>query len=49
MDGYLVRFEDGWHEMKAGAFWTTDAENRAQTLEYYTDTASAGPFGEKIY
>ncbi len=49
MDGYLVRFEDGWHEMKAGAFWTTDAEGRAQALEYYTDTATADTFADLVW
>jgi hypothetical protein len=49
MDGYLVRFEDGWHEMKAGAFWTTDADGRAQTIEYYTDTASADTFADLVW
>ncbi len=49
MDGYLVRFEDGWHEMKAGAFWTTDADGRAQALEYYTDTATAEPFADLVW
>jgi hypothetical protein len=49
MDGYLVRFEDGWHEMKAGAFWTTDAQGRAQALEYYTDTASADEFSHLVW
>ncbi len=34
MDSYLIRFDDGWHEMKAGAFWTTDADGRDQALEY---------------
>ena len=45
--GYLIRFENGGHEMKAGAFWTTNAEGRAQAIEYYPDTATAGPFGDR--
>lgn len=49
MDGYLIRFEDGWHEMKAGAFWTTNADDHAQSIEYYTDTASAETFGDLVW
>ncbi len=49
MDGYLVRFKDGWHEMKAGAFWTTNAQGRAQAIEYYTDTAPAERFGDLVW
>ncbi len=46
---YLINFDDGWHEMKAGAFWTTDADGRAQALEYYTDTAAASSFGDLVW
>ncbi len=49
LDGYLVRFEDGWHEMKAGAFWSTDAQGRAQAIEYYTDTATADRFADLVW
>jgi len=49
MDGFLVRFKDGWHEMKAGAFWTTDAHGRAQVIEYYTDTANAEVFSDLVW
>jgi hypothetical protein len=49
MDGYLVRFEDGWHEMKAGAFWTTDAHGQTEAIEYYTDTASADRFSSLVW
>jgi Uncharacterised protein family (UPF0236) len=49
MDGFLVRFEDGWHEMKAGAFWTTDPQGRTQNIEYYTDTACADEFSQLVW
>jgi hypothetical protein len=49
MDGFLVNFEDGWHEMKAGAFWTTDTQGRAQAIEYYTDTAAADGFSDLVW
>jgi Uncharacterised protein family (UPF0236) len=49
MDGYLVRFEDGWHEMKAGAFWTVGDKGQAQAIEYYTDTAPAETFSDLVW
>ena len=49
MDGFQVRFDDGWHEMKAGAFWTTDAHDRAHAIEYYTDTAKAHEFSDLVW
>jgi hypothetical protein len=49
MDGFLVRFEEGWHEMKAGAFWTTDGQGRARAIEYYVDTAAADEFSQLVW
>jgi Uncharacterised protein family (UPF0236) len=49
MDGYLVHFADGWHEMKAGAFWTVSNKGKAQAIEYYTDTAAAEAFSELVW
>lgn len=49
LDGFLVRFDDGFHEMKAGAFWTTEATGRAQAIEYDTDTASAEDFSRLVW
>lgn len=49
MDGFLVRFEDAFHEMKAGAFWTTNDQGRTQTIEYYTDTATAETFSDLVW
>ena len=49
MDGFLVRFEDGFHEMKAGAFWTTNEQGRTQAIEYYTDTATAETFSDLVW
>jgi len=49
MDGFLVRFKDGWHEMKAGAFWTTDRRGRAQAIEYYVDTLAADEFSHLVW
>jgi hypothetical protein len=49
MDGYLVRFADGWREMKAGAFWTVGDKEKAQAIEYYTDTSSAETFSDLVW
>jgi Uncharacterised protein family (UPF0236) len=49
MDGYLVRFKDGFHEMKAGAFWIVNAKGHAQAIEYYTDTAPAEAFSNLVW
>jgi hypothetical protein len=49
MDGYLVRFEEGWHEMKAGAFWSVSHKGQAQAIEYYTDTAPAEAFSDLVW
>ena len=49
MDGYLVRFDDGWHEMKAGAFWSVSRKGQAEAIEYYTDTAPAEAFSDLVW
>ena len=49
MDGFLIRFEDGFHEMKAGAFWTTNPQGRTQAIDYYIDTASAETFSDLVW
>ena len=30
IDGFMVLLEDGWHEMKAGAWWTTQTNRRGE-------------------
>ena len=49
MDGFLVRFKDGWHEMKAGAFWTTDSHGHSQAIEDYVDTLAADEFSQLVW
>jgi hypothetical protein len=49
LDGFHVPLEDGWHEMKAGAWWTTDEENRATNITYYTDLLPAAEFSELVW
>ena len=49
MDGFMVLFEDGWHEMKGGAWWTLDEQGEAQTIGYYVDTAPADQFSDLVW
>jgi hypothetical protein len=49
MDGFMVLFEDGWHEVKGGAWWTVDAQGQAQEVRYYVDTAAADEFGDLVW
>lgn len=48
LDGFMAHIEGQWHEMKAGAWWTThrrrDGSLRADTLSYYTDWLPAADF-----
>jgi hypothetical protein len=49
MDGFMVLFEDGWHEMKGGAGWTLDEQGEAQNIGYYVDTAPAEGFSDLVW
>lgn len=49
MDGFMVLFEDGWHEMKSGAWWTVDDQGQAHIAQYYVEAASAEAFGELVW
>ncbi len=49
MDGFMVLFEDGWHEMKSGAWWTVDGQGQAHIAQYYVETVSAEAFGELVW
>jgi hypothetical protein len=48
LDGFMAHIEGQWHEMKAGAWWTTrqrrDGSLMADTISYYTDWQSASEF-----
>jgi hypothetical protein len=50
LDGFMAHLEGGWHEMKAGAWWTTrqrrDGSLRAHSISYYTDWQSAAEFSD---
>ena len=49
MDGFMTLFEDGWHEMKAGAWWLVDDDNQTQHIQYYVDTVEADRFADLVW
>jgi hypothetical protein len=53
MDGFKVLFEDGWHDMKAGVWWTAkthkNGETKAENLRYYTDFLPASDFSNLVW
>jgi hypothetical protein len=53
MDGFYVLLEDGYHEMKAGAWWTTrtrrDGEVQVDQIQYYVDVLPAEDFADLVW
>lgn len=49
LDGFQGRFDDGWHEVKAGVWWTVDAKERTHPLRYYADTLPADQFSDLVW
>lgn len=49
MDGFMALFDDGWHEMKAGAWWTVDEHGHAQDIQYYVDMLEAERFADLVW
>ena len=53
MDGFKVLFEDGWHDMKAGVWWTAQTNKqgdlKADNLRYYTDFLPASEFSDLVW
>ena len=53
MDGFYVLLEDGYHEMKAGAWWTTrtrrDGTMEANQIQYYVDLLPAEDFADLVW
>jgi hypothetical protein len=49
LNGFMVLFEDGWHEMKGGTWWTQDEHGQAQDIRYYVDTAPAERFSDLVW
>lgn len=53
IDGFKVLFDDGWHDMKAGVWWTTrtskPGELKAEDLRYYVDYLPASEFSSLVW
>lgn len=53
LDGFMVYVEKGWHEMKAGVWWTTttdkNGEIHAHPCHYYTDLSPAEAFAPLVW
>jgi hypothetical protein len=53
LDGFMVPLDDGWHEMKAGTWWTTtqrrDGTLAAQNIRYYVDLLPADAFADLVW
>ncbi len=53
MDGFYVLLEDGYHEMKAGAWWTTRTRRtgavEADQIQYYVDLLPAEDFADLVW
>lgn len=49
LDGFQGPFDDGWHEVKTGVWWTVDERQRTTWRRYYVDTVQAGPFADLVW
>jgi hypothetical protein len=53
LDGFMAYVEDGWHEMKAGVWWTTTTNPQgilqSHPCHYYTDLATAEAFSPLVW
>jgi hypothetical protein len=53
MDGFYVLLEDGYREMKAGAWWTTrtrrDGALAVDQIQYYVDVLPAEDFADLVW
>lgn len=53
LDGFMAPLKDGWHEMKAGAWWTArtrhDGSLAAQDIHYYVDLQPAEQFSDLVW
>lgn len=49
LDGFMVLFEDGWHEVKGGTWWSQDERGQAQNIHYYVDTTRADRFSDLVW
>jgi hypothetical protein len=49
LDGFQAPFEDGWHELKAGVFWTVNDKGHTTHQHYFVDTVSADAFAPLVW
>lgn len=49
IDGFYAPFEDGYHEVKMGALWETNADNHAKNIEYYLETQGLDAFSDLVW
>jgi hypothetical protein len=49
VDGFYAPFEDGYHEVKMGALWETNADNHAKNIEYYLETQGLEAFTDLVW
>jgi hypothetical protein len=49
LDGFYAPFDDGYHEVKMGALWETNADNHATNIEYYLETHGLEAFTDPVW
>lgn len=49
LDGFYAPFEDGYHEVKRGAFWETTPANHATNVQYYLETEGLAAFSDLVW
>lgn len=49
LDGFYAPFEDGYHEVKMGAFWETTPTNHATNIQYYLETQGLEAFSDLVW
>lgn len=49
LDGFYAPFEDGYHEVKMGALWETNADHHAMAIEYYLETHGLEAFTDLVW
>jgi Uncharacterised protein family (UPF0236) len=49
LDGFYAPFEDGYHEVKMGAFWEVNAAQHAQNIQYYLETEGLERFSDLVW
>ncbi len=49
LDGFYAPFEDGYHEVKMGAFWQVNRQDHATDIHYYLETDGLAAFSELVW